>query len=183
MAEVLARTALADLEVRGGTGRTVCGLCVPYGVATPISDLHGRYEETFCMGAFARTIAERGPSRTKFLAQHDRQSLPLGRAEVLREDTRGLYGEFKVSKTAAGDEVLELISDGALDAFSIGFQPVRDEWSRDRSSVTRLEAKLPEVSVVSFPAYEGAGITGVRTAYDPAALARARLTLLLERTK
>jgi HK97 family phage prohead protease len=178
MAEWLHRATPADLEVRGD-GRTVVGLAVPYDVPTEIHEAGGTYTETFARGAFARTIAERG-DRVKFLAQHDRRSLPLGRATLLREDAAGLFGEFRVSKTAAGDEALELIRDGALDALSIGFAPVRDVWSRDRGSVTRAEVKLHEVSAVSFPAYAGALIAGVRSVPVPLSveLARRRLQLL-----
>lgn len=174
----LTRATPADLEVRGD-GRTVVGIAVPFDAPTPIRDVSGSYTETFRRGAFARTIRERG-DKVKFLAQHDRRSLPLGRARVLREDTAGLYAEFRVSATTAGDDALELIRDGALDALSIGFRPVRDRWSADRSEVERLEVRLDEVSAVSFPAYESALIAGVRSGLPtiPAEVARRRLELL-----
>ncbi|MCK8673281.1 HK97 family phage prohead protease [Rhodococcus sp. HM1] len=157
----LTRTSSADLEIRGSDGRTVVGIAVPFSQPTEIRDYSGEYTETFQRGAFERTIRERG-SKVKFLVAHDRLRLPIGRATLLREDTSGLYSEFRVSKTESGDEVLELIRDGALDALSIGFQPIRDLWSNDRRSVTRTEVKLVEVSAVSFPAFEGAQILGVR---------------------
>lgn len=159
-ADRLTRYSQADLEIRGD-GRTVVGLAVPFDQSTPIRDGSGTYSEVFRRGAFARTIADRG-DRVKFLAQHDRGSLPLGRAHVLREDAHGLYAEFRVSQTAAGDEALSLIRDGALDALSIGFRPIRDRWTADRSEVERLEVRLDEVSAVAFPAYDGALISSVR---------------------
>lgn len=148
----------ADLEVRAEQ-RTVVGICVPFDLPTDI----GRYIESFKRGAFSKTIQE-SMSKVKFLAAHDAAKLPLGRATLLREDANGLYGEFKVSKTHAGDEVLELIKDGALDAFSIGFRPVpaRDSWNHDRSAVVRHEVMLREVSVVTFPAFQDAKILAVR---------------------
>jgi HK97 family phage prohead protease len=161
MTERLERSSAADLEIRSD-GRTVAGIAVPYGEAAEIRSAQGTYRETFQHGAFARTISERGPERVKFLALHGRDRLPLGRATLLREDAAGLYGEFRVSKTNDGDQVLELIRDGALDALSIGFRPMRDEWSTDNRSVTRVEAALHEVSVVAFPAYENALVAGVR---------------------
>lgn len=178
----LTRATPADLEIRSD-GRTVVGICVPFDSPTEIRDMSGSYTETFQRGAFTRTIAERG-DRVKFLAHHDRRAMPLGRAVLLREDNGGLYGEFRVSQTAAGDEALELIRDGALDGLSIGFEPVasRDQWSRDRSSVVRTEVKLHEVSAVSFPAFSDALISGVRAAEAPKvidlAAARLRLELL-----
>ncbi|MGB3053796.1 MAG: HK97 family phage prohead protease [Acidimicrobiales bacterium] len=158
----LNRAHQADLEIRGD-GRTVVGIAVPFDAPTPIRDASGSYTELFRRGAFAKTISERG-DRVKFLAQHDRRAMPLGRATLLREDAAGLYAEFRVSQTRDGDDALALIRDGALDALSIGFRPVKDVWNRDRSMVERTEARLDEVSAVSFPAYDGALIAGVRTA-------------------
>ncbi|MCB1041139.1 MAG: HK97 family phage prohead protease [Acidimicrobiales bacterium] len=178
MRDQLHRAHPADLELRGD-GRTVVGLAVPFDTPAPIRDATGSYAEVFRVGAFARTIAERG-DKVKFLAQHDRRSLPLGRALVLREDTAGLYAEFRVSQTQAGDEALELIRDGALDALSIGFRPIRDRWSATRSEVERLEVRLDEVSAVAFPAYEGALIASVRTSGPtiPHEVAARRLALI-----
>lgn len=163
----LHRTHEADLEVRNG-GRVVYGIAVPYNAPTPIRDLGGEYLEVFVRGSFAKTIAERG-HKVKALAQHNREALPLGRATSLREDAAGLYVELTLSKTREADEVLSLVRDGALDAFSIGFRPVKDHEGFDaegRRIVTRTETALHEVSVVSFPAFEGAQIAGVRAA-DP----------------
>lgn len=170
MAELLTRTTPTDLEVRSD-GRTVVGIAVPFDAPAEI----GPVSEVFRRGAFARTIAERG-SRVKFLALHDQGRLPLGRATLLREDASGLYAEFRVSATAAGDEALELIRDGALDSLSIGFRPIRDAWNATRSIVERLEVALAEVSAVAFPAYDGAAITAVRS--DTLTDARARLDAL-----
>lgn len=162
----LHRATPAELEVRGD-GRTVVGIAVPFGTATTITDATGTYAESFERGAFSRTIAERG-DRVKFLAHHNAQALPLGRATELREDPAGLVAAFRVSETVAGDEVLALIRDGALDALSVGFAPVRDRWAADRSTVERLEVKLFEVSAVAFPAYESATILAVRDTTDDA---------------
>lgn len=164
---VLTRTApLADLELRGSDGRTVVGLAVPFDVPTEIRDPMGSYVESFKRGAFARTLAERGAARVKLVAVHDYRKLPLGRLTQAVEDTAGLRIEARISATAAGDEALELVRDGALDSFSIGFAPVAggDRWSRDRTSVERIEVRLHEVSLVPFPAYETALIAGVRHA-------------------
>jgi hypothetical protein len=87
--------------------------------------------------------------------------MPLGRATELREDAAGLWGAFRVSKTTAGDEALELIRDGALDGLSIGFKPIRDGPVVD-GLVERLEVALYEVSAVAFPAYAGALVEAVR---------------------
>lgn len=166
-----------DLSV-GRDGRTVTGVAVPFGTPAVVNDGYGSYQEEFRRGAFARTIAERG-NRVKVLAQHNRQAMPIGRATLLREDSTGLYAELRISATAAGDEALELIRDGALDGLSIGFNDIRDERGPD-GTVIRTEVRLNEISVVPFAAYESAVITGVRaeTRTPNLNLARARLALI-----
>lgn len=176
----LIRSNETALEIRGGDGRTVTGIAVPFDTPTRIAEFGLEYDEQFRRGAFTRTIAERG-DRVKFLAHHNSRTMPLGRATLLREDTAGLYAEFRVSKTQAGDEALELIRDGALDALSIGFRPIRDVWTPGRKSVVRTEVRLDEVSAVTFGAYSGAVISGVRSATEqfviPAGVAARRLAL------
>lgn len=163
MSDILRRTfaPAADLEIRGD-GRTVYGLAVPFDTPTPIRDAEGSYDEVFRMGAFTDTIRERG-DRVKFLVNHNRQALPIGRAVSLREDPAGLVGEFRVSNTAIGNEALELIRDGALDSMSIGFAPKLNRGNAATGTIERLAVKLMEVSAVAFPAYEAALIGGVRT--------------------
>jgi len=155
LANIERRTAPVVLEVRED-GRTLAGMAVPYGKRAKI----GTYFETFAPGAFADTE----PSAVPLLAQHDRDVLPIGRAISLTETDAGLEAEIRVSKTAAGDDVLELVRDGAATGLSVGFVPVEDAWNRDRTEVERRRAHLVELSVTAFPAYEDARILAVRTA-------------------
>lgn len=181
VAERLTRTHRADLEVRSD-GRTVVGIVCPFDEETTVVERGRTYTEVFRRQAFDRTIAERGAERVKLLALHNRETLPLGRATLLRPDSRGLYGEFRVSATVSGDEALALVVDGALDAFSVGFRPMPngDRWNRERSRVERVEVALAEVSLVPWGAYAGAVVQGVRTQPHLAAdTARRRLSLHL----
>ena len=147
-----------DLEVRGtGDGRTICGICVPYDRPQRIN---AALTEVFRMGAFANVT--RAAHRVKMLVGHDAQALPVGRATLLKEDTAGLYGEFRVSKTNRGDEILALVEDGALNQLSIGFQPLKDRRAAD-GTIERISAHLAEVSLVTFGAYgEAAAVVGMR---------------------
>ena len=163
----LIRDFVADIEIRSdGTGRTVHGILVPYNTPARVSDGGPAYEEMFAPGAFARDIeARNGDYRgVKFLYQHQHDE-PIGRAVELRDDAAGLFGAFRVAKTAKGDEVLELLREGVLDSFSIGFRPI-DPAPGDplniNEPVVRVKAGLRETSVVTFPAYAGALIAGVR---------------------
>ena len=147
-----------DLEVRtAGDGRTVCGICVPYGV---VQRINANLSEVFIRGAFSNVV--RASHRVKFLVGHDASALPIGRATLLREDEHGLYGEFRISDTERGSEVLTLIRDGALSELSIGFSPLKDKRRQD-GVVERQLAHLAEVSAVTFGAYgQAAAVVGVR---------------------
>ena len=157
----LNRAFVGDIEVRAdSTGRTIAGIFVPWDSPAMVSDGGRPYREQFQCGSLAKTIRERG-DRVKFLSQHDSRTNPLGVAKVLREDAAGAYGEFVVSRTQAGDEALELVRDGSLDSFSVGFTPVKHE-KRD-GVLVRTEVALREVSLVTFPAYEDARVAGIRS--------------------
>ena len=62
--------------------------------------------------------------------------------------------------------MLELVRDGAVTGLSIGFIPVTDRWSPDRSQVERVRAALDHVAVVRVPAYPDARIAALRAAAD-----------------
>ena len=141
-------------------GRTVAGIVVPFDTVARVSDGGAPYNESFQRGSFTKTIAERGP-RVKLLYQHNSLE-PIGRATHLEERDEGLYGEFAVSNVSRGDSALELVLDGVIDSFSVGFTGIKQE---KRGGVTvRTEVRLREASLVTFPAYDTANITAVRAA-------------------
>ena len=173
--DIVYRTFTPDLEVRsGGDGRTIHGIAVPYNQPVRINE---RLIESFAPGAFTHQL--RAANRVRFAREH----LPLGgtligAARVLREDAAGLFGEFRVSKTPAGDETLELVKDGALSHLSIGFLEDKDRrvfGSRAAQMqqqfdapnavvVERTRAHLQEVAVTLQGAYgELAAVGGVRS--------------------
>lgn len=114
-------------------------------------------------GAFKKTLAERA-SKVKLLWQHD-PSQPLGKPIHMAEDSKGLYVEAKISKSRLGDEALELIQDGVIEDFSIGYDVLKDEYDTQEKTRLLKELKLYEFSVVTFPANEQAAILGVKN-YD-----------------
>lgn len=163
MSEVITRAYAWDLSIRAdAAGRTVAGIVVPFDTVARVSDGGKPYQERFQRGAFAKTITERG-DRVKLLYQHDHAE-PIGRATLLREDPVGLYAEFKVSAVPAGDQALELVRDGVIDSFSVGFAKVKER--KDGDVTVRTEVALREASLVTFPAYDGARITALRAALE-----------------
>lgn len=179
MSSVLYRYA-ADLSPSDGDGRTVFGLAMPYNTRSEVDDGSGSYSEMFAPGAFTRSVRERG-SKVKLFGMHATSKFPIGRAESLQEHSDGLHATFRLAETRDGDEALALVRSGTVDGFSVGFRPMRSHRQRD-GTVVRTEAALNEVSLVHAPAYEGAVVSGVRSATRTLSVdvARRRLDLIVK---
>lgn len=113
-------------------------------------------------GAFAESLARRGPGGVRMLWQHD-PSEPIGRWLAVREDGRGLQVRGRLNLAVArAREVLALMREGAVDGLSIGFRVDRAR-SEPRGGVRRLYAvDLWEISVVTFPLLPAARISAVK---------------------
>ena len=146
----------SSLLLRDAEQRIISGVVVPYDSETKVSG----YREMFARGAFA----DQDPSTVPLLISHRHADLPIGRTLSLEEGTIGLSGEWQLSETRDADEVLALASDGVPLGLSVGFVPIEDRWSKDRRRVTRLRAKLGEVSVVGVPQYAESQVAAVRSA-------------------
>jgi HK97 family phage prohead protease len=79
---------------------------------------------------------------------------PIGRATNLKVTENGLEISAKISK-AAGD-VTQLIKDGVLGAFSVGFKVKDADYMTETDGYKIKDAELFEVSVVSLPCNQGA---------------------------
>jgi hypothetical protein len=94
----------------------------------------------------------------------------VGVATDLAESARGLHGSFKVARTAEGDEVLSMASDGILDAFSIEVDFTEDDdFGPDPSdaSVTLVRrGTLKGVAMTGLPAFDDARVESVAASRD-----------------
>lgn len=154
-------TTLAIREV-DDQARTLHGTVVPYGEVTTVNDGRGPYKEAFARGAFDRSISQVGNKIPLYPQHQSRSVLPIAIGGNWEDLDSGLYGEFPIPRTSAGDDVLELVREGIVDSFSIGFRGIK---ARNEGGVTvRTEASLSEVSLVASPAYVGAQIAGIRSA-------------------
>lgn len=112
-------------------------------------------------GAFAKSLARRGPAKVRMLYQHFAHE-PIGVWQIIREDARGLYVRGRlITDTQRGRECLALLGEGALNGLSIGFRTVRAK--RDAKTGLRhlLEIELWEISVVTFPLLAQSQVTAV----------------------
>ena len=80
---------------------------------------------------------------------------PIGRAKDLQVTENGLEISAKISK-GAGDNVTQLIKDGVLGAFSVGFKVKDADYMTETDGYKIKDAELFEVSVVSLPCNQGA---------------------------
>jgi len=149
----------STLEVRHAQ-RMIDLIAVPYDEPTEV-EYRGRWiTESFDREAFAGVHGEVTVNRA-----HDLES-PLGRVVALHpKDPRGLRAELRISRTAAGNDFLELADDGLIGS-SVGFGVLSggEQWSTDRRSRKVTRAKLVHIALTGDPAYKGAKVLAVRTA-------------------
>jgi uncharacterized protein len=166
-------TATVDREAR-----TIEGLAVPYGItARPGGSLRRPVE--FARGSFDRTLKARA-DKVRLIVEHD-QSRPVGKLIAYEDTAEGLLTTWRIASTSAGDQILAEAGEGIRDGLSVGADVIARTEHPDRVLIT--EAKLVEVSVVAFPAFDSARVSRVAaqdqhlTGRDPRAL---RLRLILE---
>jgi HK97 family phage prohead protease len=128
--------------------RTVEGLAVPY---NDTIDIGGGWSERFEKGAIDLN------ANVKLFRDHEDI---IGVVTEMTESDEGLMIKAKISETVLGNETLNLVKDGAIRSFSVGFIPVTDE-KKDKT-IIRKKVNLKEVSLVAFPAYEKAEVLSVR---------------------
>lgn len=171
--------ALEDISIRAGDGRTVTAYAAVFNVSAEVHDGEGHYREVLVRSSFDRTISQ-GAGRFQVLYNHgkdiygnasERYSMPLGTPLEVRADGRGLLTVTRYAKTPLGDEVLELVRDGAINAQSFGGRFIRSQRvpsaRGELPMVERLEVALREFGPTPFPVYSDAAVVGVRSETPP----------------
>ena len=139
-----------DFEIRESNSETreVSGVAVPF---NDTIDIGGGMKERFAPGAVDLE------SNVKLFRDHKDI---IGVVTNMSEDENGLNITAKISETSLGNETLNLVKDGAIRSFSVGFIPVTDV--KDGNTIIRKKVDLKEVSLVAFPAYDKAEVLSVR---------------------
>lgn len=136
------------------------------------------FMEQVARGAFAKTIAE---ADVRFLINHD-PNLLLARTKAgnlrLTEDANGLAVDADMAPTSYARDLQILMQpeDGAerstIDQMSFAFEIVKEEWEyvddgeRGYDMYTITEARLWDVSVVTYPAYDDTDAALRAAAFD-----------------
>ena len=126
-----------------------------------VFDVVDNQRDVVLRGAFAKSLREQ-QGRIKLLWQHQMDE-PIGMLERAFEDNRGLYVEGRLLlHVARAREAYALLKAGAMKGLSIGYKPTAYDFD-PQSGVRRLQqVELFEVSLVTFPANEAAGVTVVK---------------------
>ena len=138
------------------------GHAAVFNVPTQIGPPGLGFEERIAPGAFKKTLSEGADVR--FLFNHN-PDLVLARSKsgtlTLVEDKRGLAVSANLAPTSVGRDLAILLERGDVSQMSFGFQVVKDVWETKKRADdseyeirTILEAKLFDVSAVTYPAYD-----------------------------
>ena len=173
------RAFTTTLEIRdvqavgaGRAARYLEGRAVPFDTWASL----GWFLEQHAADSFKRSTQGNRGAGLPLLLFHDNRSFPIGHAEKWTH-TDGLNGVWKLNEAPEAQRAADAAEAGDLNGMSIGFAPIRSDWSyvddwnpdlgddhRDR--VTRLESRLLEVSLTPTPAFSDASVSCVRTAFD-----------------
>ena len=113
-----------------------------------------RAGDTISPDAWAKGGLRNFENNPIILFNHD-YNKPIGRATGLKVTPNGLELEAKISKSAP-EGVCELVKDGVLGAFSVGFRVKDADYLSETDGYKIKDAELFEVSVVSVPCNQAA---------------------------
>jgi len=114
-------------------------------------------------GCFKKTIND--GYNVRALYQHN-ESVILGAVRnntlILKDSPTALEAEITLPDTSEARNVFNLVKDGYITNCSFGFSAIKDDWQanqKGKQERTIVEAKLYEISPVTFPAYEMTSVT------------------------
>ena len=113
-----------------------------------------RAGDTISPDAWAKGGLRNFENNPIILFNHD-YNKPIGRATGLKVTPTGLELEAKISKSAP-ESVCDLVKDGVLGAFSVGFRVKDADYLEETDGYKIKDAELFEVSVVSVPCNQAA---------------------------
>lgn len=146
-------TAVQGLEYKSvGDQWQVEGYVATYGETDRVNDV-------LLPGAFTQSLASGRKTRLLFLHQRDQI---LGAPLEVKDDSHGLFGRFRISKTPLGEYVYQLVKDTVLDSFSIGFIAREKEYTAEGKRLLKRLDRF-EDSIVDEPADPRAAILSVKT--------------------
>jgi hypothetical protein len=154
-----------ELRVPDMSERIVEGIVVPWDETSFLTpDPNG---ERFRPGSLNRTLGDRDRQRRPVLLfRNHNHEKAVGKSLSWENRDNGCWMQFRIGSGLDGDAILTEVTEGLLDAFSVGFIPVRHARGDDGAREV-VEAKLHEVSITPIGAYDGARVLAVRKPAEP----------------
>jgi HK97 family phage prohead protease len=149
-------TNQVTIEAAEGGERRISGLAVPYDAdavvlgGTKVRVLDGALPTD---GTAPRLLAEHDPTRVIGLV-----------TERSSEPGVGMSFTARIASTREGDDILELLTMGALDSVSVGITPTDSDY--ENGTLVVRAADWEELSVVYSPAFKAAKISEVAASED-----------------
>lgn len=158
------RTASTEARAEGDGTIVVEGYAAITDVAYTVRDWLGEYDETMQRGAFGKTLRDQDDVR--WLINHDGVALArtasgtLDLREITKpEDDPQSLGQTGLWTSARLDPMSPLaqtarsaIERGDMSQMSFSFMATRQEWNEDYTERAVIEARLFDVSAVTYPA-------------------------------
>lgn len=151
----------------GGDGRSLEGYAAVFGQTARIAAHGGDFDEEILPGAFTRSLSKQTPV---LLWDHGKDprvgTVPIGSIAEIGEDSKGLHVRARLFDNPVVEPVRQAIAAKAVRGMSFRFQVGEggDRWESghkrrgvDKRSI--LDADVPEVSTVVFPAYNGTSVS------------------------
>jgi HK97 family phage prohead protease len=135
----------------GETPRTISGVAVPWDTEATVSD---GTRVKFAKGSLPTT-----GKKPKLLKYHD-DTKPVGVVTGRVDSDKGMLFTARISATSEGNDMIELIKDEAIDAVSVGVNPIEFSYD-DQGTMVITKGDWVELSLVTAPAFRGATITEV----------------------
>jgi HK97 family phage prohead protease len=135
----------------GETPRTISGVAVPWDTEATVSD---GTRVKFAKGSLPTT-----GKKPKLLKYHD-DTKPVGVVTGRVDSDKGMLFTARISATSEGNDMIELIKDEAIDAVSVGVNPIEFSYD-DSGTMVITKGDWVELSLVTAPAFRGATITEV----------------------
>jgi HK97 family phage prohead protease len=135
----------------GESPRTISGVAVPWDTEATVSD---GTRVKFAKGSLPTT-----GKKPKLLKYHD-DTKPVGVVTGRVDSDKGMLFTARISATSEGNDMIELIKDEAIDAVSVGVNPIEFNYD-DSGAMVITKGDWVELSLVTAPAFRGATITEV----------------------
>lgn len=171
-------TSRFNVELRARVDEdTIFGHAAVFG---QVANLGSSYEQLH-RDAF-NAVLEDPSTDVRALINHDPNQLLARQSSGtlrLQTDNEGLSFEIDLPDTSYARDLRSLVARGDLDGASFGFVPGDDEWDRApdgrRLRTHTRVARLIDISPVTFPAYEGAGVALRRHEFEPVSRRRTQM--------